>query len=176
MSDNPLDDDPAREERVKERAYHLWEADGRPHGQHDEYWERASELVRMEGAGLAGQLPNPASLPGADPSLTEPVEEAFIQENLGEFPDRFADQGESQPTPKPKHAARAKAAEDGPATGARGGTKPTAATRTAPAEPAAAAKTAAATKPVAKSAAPAKAAPEPKPTPTATSKARKPKG
>ncbi len=171
MSDNPLDDDPAREERIKERAYHLWEADGRPHGQHDEYWERASELVRMEGAGMAGQLPNPASLPGADPSLTEPVEEAFIQENLGEFPDRFADQGESQPTPKPKRAARTKADEDGPATGARGGAKPAAATRTALAKPAAAAKAPAAAKP----AAPAKVAPEPKPTQAATSKARKPK-
>ena len=120
MSDNPLEDDPARDERIRKRAYHLWEADGRPHGQHDEYWERASELVRMEESGHPGQLPNPATVPGADPNQTEPVEEAFIQENLGEFPDRFADQGESQPTPKPKKAARAKAAEDGPPTGAAG--------------------------------------------------------
>ncbi len=176
MSDNPLDDDPAREERVRQRAYHLWEADGRPHGQDEEYWERASELVRMEGAGMPGQLPNPASLPGADPSLTEPVEEAFIQENLGEFPDRFADQGESQPTPKPKRDARAKADEDGPATGARGGTKLAAAAKSAPAKPAAAATAAAAAKPAAKPAAAAKAAPEPKPTPAAASGARKPKG
>ena len=126
MSDNPLEDDPAREERIRARAYHLWEADGRPHGRHDEYWERASELVRMEQSGLSGQLPNPASLPDADPSRVGIVEEASIQENLGEFPDRFADQGESQPTPKPKRAARAKLAEDGPATGAAGAAEPAA--------------------------------------------------
>jgi hypothetical protein len=27
------------------------------------------------------------------------VDEAVLQDNLGEFPDRFADQGERQPTP-----------------------------------------------------------------------------
>lgn len=120
MSENPLEDDPARDERIKKRAYHLWEADGRPHGRHDEYWERARELVGMEESAGAAQLPNPATLPGADPTRTEPVEEAFLQENLGEFPDRFADQGEAQPTPKAKRsAARASLAED-PPTGAAG--------------------------------------------------------
>ena len=120
MSDNPLDNNPAREARIKERAYHLWEADGRPHGRHDEYWERARELVGMENSAGAAQLPIPDTTPGADAMLVEPVEEAFIQENLGEFPDRFADQGEAQPTPKARRStARAKVAAD-PSTGAKG--------------------------------------------------------
>jgi hypothetical protein len=102
MSENPLEPDPAREQRIRERAYHLWQADGEPHGRDAEYWERARELEAiMENPG-AGQLPNPASQPGADPLQTEPVEEAFIQENLGEFPDRFADQGERRQTPIPR--------------------------------------------------------------------------
>ena len=29
------------DERVRLRAYHLWERDGRPHGRNEEYWERA---------------------------------------------------------------------------------------------------------------------------------------
>ncbi len=100
MSDNPLDDsDEGRQQLIRERAYHLWEADGSPHGRHEEYWERARELVGMEQSGNAGQLPNPASLPGADPARVQIVEEAFIQENLGEFPDRLSDQGERQQTP-----------------------------------------------------------------------------
>lgn len=119
MSDNPLENDPARDERIKQRAYHLWEADGSPHGRDAEYWERARELVGMEASTGFGQLPNPATLPGADPNRTEPVEEAFIQENLGEFPDRFADQGEAQPFPMAKHAARESLAEDA-STGAAG--------------------------------------------------------
>ena len=53
----------------------------------------------MEESAHAGELPNPASLPGADPDRTQIVEEASIQENLGEFPDRFADQGERALTP-----------------------------------------------------------------------------
>lgn len=109
MSDNPLDNDPAREQRIRERAYHLWEADGSPHGRHEEYWERARELVGMEESGPTGQLPNPASDPHADVNQEQPVEEAFIQANLGEFPDRFADQGESQQTPLPDAKPRRKA-------------------------------------------------------------------
>ena len=108
---NPLDDsDPEREARIKEKAYALWEADGGPHGRSDEYWERARELVGMEMAGQTGQLPNPASIPGADPLHQEIVEEASIQENLGEFPDRFADQGEKTvvPTTRAKKKATAK--------------------------------------------------------------------
>jgi hypothetical protein len=99
LNDNPLADNPAREKRIRERAYHLWEADGCPHGRADEYWERASELVGMEASPHAGELPNPATQPGADPNRTAPVDEAFLQENLGEFPGHFTDQGERQPTP-----------------------------------------------------------------------------
>ncbi len=174
MSDNPLEDDPARDARIKERAYHLWKADGGPHGRHDEYWERASELTRMEDAGRPGQLPNPTTQPGFDPTATEPVEEAFIQENLGEFPDRFADQGESQPTPKVKPAARAKAAEDGPPTGAAGRNKPMPAAKSAPASESVAKPT-----PAAKSGAAKPEATKPESAklaaPAATPKVRKPK-
>ena len=100
MSDNPLDDsNETRQQRIRERAYHLWEADGSPDGRHDEFWERAQELVGMEESGNSGQLPNPASLPGADPNRVQVIEESSIQDNLGEFPDRSADQGERRLTP-----------------------------------------------------------------------------
>jgi hypothetical protein len=36
------------EMRVQERAYLLWEAEGRPEGRLDEYWDRASELIDDE--------------------------------------------------------------------------------------------------------------------------------
>lgn len=114
MASNPFDDnDPALRQRIQERAYHLWQADGEPHGRSDEYWERARELVMMELAGPVGQLPNPASLPGADPLAPDTIEEASIQENLGEFPDRFADQGEKTATPKAKPKTRPRKAAVG---------------------------------------------------------------
>lgn len=96
---NPLKFDPAREARIRERAYHMWESEGRPEGRAVEFWERASELVLMEESGNPGQLPNPIA-EGQDPSAPEGVEDAAIQENLGEFPGQLTDQGDVTPTPK----------------------------------------------------------------------------
>ena len=75
MSENPLEYDSAREERIRERAYHLWEADGRPPGNDLEYWERARELVGMQESNGAGEIPVPSE---DDPSVVmgQPVEEA----------------------------------------------------------------------------------------------------
>jgi Protein of unknown function (DUF2934) len=36
------------ERRIQERAYLLWEAEGRPDGRADEYWHRARELMEAE--------------------------------------------------------------------------------------------------------------------------------
>ena len=98
MSDNPLEDDSAREQLIRERAYALWEADGCPLGNDLEYWERARELVGMMQSRGAGQVPVPSP---DDPSVLmgQAVEEASIQSNLGELPDRLSDQGEHPQTP-----------------------------------------------------------------------------
>ena len=96
MTDTPLDDTPAHEARIRERAYLLWEADGCPEGRADEYWERARELGGMEESKGAGLLPNPAARDEPEPAVT--IEEASIQENLGEFPG-LIDQGDRLQTP-----------------------------------------------------------------------------
>lgn len=93
-----------REARIRERAYHLWEADGRPHGREREFWERAEELIGMEENATAGRLPNPMTRSEPIPGVT--VEEAEIQENYGETPDRFTDQGDRRETPKPRAKSR----------------------------------------------------------------------
>jgi hypothetical protein len=38
------------EDRIRERAYHLWEASGRPPGREVEFWHRACEMVATEDA------------------------------------------------------------------------------------------------------------------------------
>jgi hypothetical protein len=107
MPSNPLDEtDAAHEQRIRERAYHLWEADGCPIGQELEFWERARELLGIEESAGAGQLPNPATLPGSDPARQEIVDEASLQENLGEFPSRFTDQGDRPQTPSRSNLSR----------------------------------------------------------------------
>jgi hypothetical protein len=95
--DNPLLPDSLREERIRERAYQLWEHDGCPHGQDREYWERASELIGMEDSAGAGLLPNPQTQEETIPGVV--VDEAVLQDNLGEFPSLMTDQGDRPQTP-----------------------------------------------------------------------------
>jgi hypothetical protein len=99
LTSNPLEMTPERQARIRERAYKLWEEGGRPEGRDGEFWERAEELIGMEENADAALLPNPMTHPTR---AEEPVEEAEIQENYGEFPTRFTDQGDRQQTPRPR--------------------------------------------------------------------------
>jgi hypothetical protein len=36
------------EDRVRERAYHLWESEGRPQGREFEHWQRAQAEIQRE--------------------------------------------------------------------------------------------------------------------------------
>jgi hypothetical protein len=95
-----------RERKIRARAQRLWRADGAPKGRLLEYTERARELVSIEEHPGAGLLPNPmrqrrGQVPGA-----EPVEEAEVMENLGEFPGRLTDQGDRPSVPMTKKRAR----------------------------------------------------------------------
>lgn len=99
-------DESLHEQRIRERAYRLWEEGGRISGHDLEYWERARELIAIEDNAGAGLLPNPAS-ESTRPGLPAGVEEAEIQENYREFPGR-TDQGEKRPSPEPPHARRAR--------------------------------------------------------------------
>ncbi len=110
MSDNPLIMTPERETRIRTRAYHLWQADGEPQNREIEYWTRAEELIAMEDHAGAALAPNPMTRPEPMPGVT--VEEAAIQENYGEFPDRFADQGDRRQTPMTKAEERAEEAQE----------------------------------------------------------------
>jgi hypothetical protein len=91
MSDNPLEDTPQREARIRQQAYHLWEQDGRPEGRDMEFWERARALVGIEESPGAGQVHDARD---ANSVAGEVIDEAALQDNLGEFPDRLADQGD----------------------------------------------------------------------------------
>ena len=111
MSDNPLATSPEHDAAVQARARHLWEADGSPAGALDSYTERADELLRMESAGMPGQLPNPMTEGASSPGVI--IEEASIQQNLGEFPggSSIADQGEWRETPMTREELRHGGAE-----------------------------------------------------------------
>ena len=94
-TDSPLAPSEAHLQRIRERAYHLWEADGRPEGQDVEYWERARELDAMSSYPGAGLL---------SPDQPRFTDEAALEENLGEFPDRVADEGDHRVAPMTRDA------------------------------------------------------------------------
>ena len=106
MSDNPLDPSPAQQQAMRDRAQHLWQADGCPAGGPEAYYDQADALIRMEDAGTTGQLENPMTHPGPIPGVI--VDEAILQENLGEFPggSSVADQGEWRETPMTREELR----------------------------------------------------------------------
>lgn len=49
-----------REQRVKERAYQLWESEGRPSGRQDEHWGQARREIEEEDQGRASAEDRPA--------------------------------------------------------------------------------------------------------------------
>ncbi len=84
------------EERVRARAYRLWQEEGCPEGRADAHWELARELVAIEdNQRLATKPIGPA---GSNNVLPEPVEFVVAVENQGEFP-TLTDEGEGHPYP-----------------------------------------------------------------------------
>jgi hypothetical protein len=93
------------EERVRQRAYRLWQQEGCPPGRADAHWDEARELVAIEeNLKLTLKPVSPAEMEGAGHEPIEPIEAV---ENLGEFP-TLTDQGEEQPYPKRRRALAAR--------------------------------------------------------------------
>lgn len=67
------DDREAREQRIRERAYALWEAEGRQEGGHEDHWHRARQEV--EDGEVSGSLDDQLedTFPASDPpSISDP--------------------------------------------------------------------------------------------------------
>ena len=55
-----LPGEPTVEDRIRKRAYELWESDGSPEGRPDDYWLRAQAQIEAEGE--AGDTEPPAAM------------------------------------------------------------------------------------------------------------------
>jgi Protein of unknown function (DUF2934) len=45
-------------QRIEQRAYALWQAEGQPHGKHEEHWQRAAREIEAEERTSAGRSGN----------------------------------------------------------------------------------------------------------------------
>jgi hypothetical protein len=52
-----------REERIKQRAYAIWQSEGHRHGRHEDHWHRAEREIAAEEAG-PGRIPSRISRSG----------------------------------------------------------------------------------------------------------------
>jgi hypothetical protein len=93
------------ERRIRERAYFLWEADGRPEGRAEEFWARA---VEREVAARSGQPSAPKAI-GAEsgPPKGNSAPRAAKRATPDALPgDRVETAGERRPTTAPRGSKR----------------------------------------------------------------------
>lgn len=69
------------EDAIRQRAYYMWEADGRPDGKHDHYWTLAHQEATKayaeaaaNGVAKAGKGKSPGAIPTAVKSPKPPKE------------------------------------------------------------------------------------------------------
>jgi hypothetical protein len=65
--------DESWEDRVRRRAYELWESEGWPEGRESDHWRIAEQLVAEEEGRLSGSLPygGDEEAPAEDPAISE---------------------------------------------------------------------------------------------------------
>jgi hypothetical protein len=73
MPDDHFQQQPDREARIRECAYHLWESSGKPYGRDVEFWQRARQLIaREDGAASPRSAPAAAEAPAAPAAAPAP--------------------------------------------------------------------------------------------------------
>lgn len=88
------------EDRVRERAYRMWQDEGCPPGRAEVHWDQARELVAIE---ENHELTLRPISTGTEGPTGEPIEPIEAVENAGEFP-TLTDQGEEQAYPRRKRS------------------------------------------------------------------------
>jgi DUF2934 family protein len=63
----------SREQRIRERAYQIWESEGRPHGRQEEHWRRAEAEIDQELAAVAARHDTMPLTEPETPSTARPV-------------------------------------------------------------------------------------------------------
>ncbi|MBV1836617.1 hypothetical protein [Acetobacter estunensis] len=108
--DNPLEDSPKRDAQIKAKAREMWIADGKPTCGPEGYMEAATDLVGMTINPDAGEIPVEPEVPIGPEG--EPIEDARIQENLGNLGGSMDEQDDRQEVPFGTREEEAKALRD----------------------------------------------------------------
>jgi Protein of unknown function (DUF2934). len=94
------------EERIRRRAYQIWQEEGCPTGQEERHWEMARQIIASEGSAdeeeeTGGALaPDPAGSPQSGEASADPFDPA---DPAGDFPPSTTPGGQ-QATPSRRRA------------------------------------------------------------------------
>src|SRR5260370_23433760 len=88
-----------RHERITERAYQIWVAEGRVHGRHDEHWRRAEREIAEQELKVAAALANRAAGLATTPRRRPPAAPAAPTTAAAKKPAAKRTVGKSSPTP-----------------------------------------------------------------------------
>lgn len=89
---------PISDETIRQRAYHIWEREGRPEGRADDHWQMARSELAI-GMGDASALDANPAAEREEAGGTEPVEPLEAVENQGSFPG-LTDQDDKEQYPR----------------------------------------------------------------------------
>lgn len=122
------------ENRVRQRAYEIWQREGCPEGREADHWALAKEEIAIEDNQSQTLVPNPSQ--GGDDTVVhpEPVEPLLAAESLEEDIGGPTNQSDEQPLPKRTRTRRTVApgdAEPAPAPSGTAGAAKTTRTRKA---------------------------------------------
>ena len=56
-----------KQKRIEQRAYLFWEAEGQPHGRHEEHWHRAARQIEAEEEAHIAEKPRKGKAPSEPP-------------------------------------------------------------------------------------------------------------
>ncbi|WP_207479008.1 DUF2934 domain-containing protein [Arenibaculum pallidiluteum] len=98
------------EERIRERAYRIWDREGRPEGRERDHWELAREEIAIEDNIKDTLEPNPAGDAYDTATRTEPVEPLLAVESQGEH---FGPAGQDDIQPVPSRRTRTRRNREG---------------------------------------------------------------
>ena len=100
------------ENRVRQRAYEIWQREGCPEGREADHWALAKEEIAIEDNQSQTLAPNPSQ--GGDDTVVhpEPVEPLLAAESLEEDIGGPTNQSDEQPLPKRTRTRRTVAAGD----------------------------------------------------------------
>ncbi len=98
------------ENRVRQRAYEIWQREGCPEGREADHWALAKEEIAIEDNQTQTLVPNPSQ--GGDDTVVHPesVEPLLAAESLGEDIGGPTNQSDEQPLPKRTRTRRSSAA------------------------------------------------------------------